>query len=43
MIANVMNRLYYLTRVIGYEESVAKQLIQERDRKVHRSPSRKRD
>jgi hypothetical protein len=36
-------RLYYLTQVIGYEDAVAQQLIKERARKDHRSPSRKRD
>ncbi|KAB5575730.1 Endonuclease/exonuclease/phosphatase [Coniochaeta sp. 2T2.1] len=36
-------KLYYLTRVIGYEDSVAKQLIKYRSRKDHRSPSKNRD
>ena len=36
-------RLYYLTQVIGYEDAVAKQLIKDRARKDHRSPSRNRD
>lgn len=39
----VRDRLYYLTRVIGYEDSVAQKLIRDRARKDHRSPSRNRD
>lgn len=39
-----LHRLFYLTKIIGYDKTVAQQLINEKStRRGHRSPSRHRE